>query len=49
MLSWDRTLLAVAAVVVAVLALQELWLDLTCAVAAYAAAGYLLSGRRAST
>ena len=49
MLSWDRTLLAVAAVVVTVLALQELWLDLTCAVAAYAAAGYLLSGRRAST
>ena len=49
MLSWDRTVLAVGAVVIAILALQELWLDLTCAAGAYAAAGYLLSDRRAST
>ncbi len=49
MLSWDRTLLGVSAVVIGILALQELWLDLTCAVAAYAVAGYVLSGRRAST
>ncbi len=49
MLSWDRTLLTVGAAVIGILALQELWLDLTCAVGAYVVAGYLLSGRRAST
>ena len=48
---WDRTLFAVGAVVIGILALQELWLDLTCAVGRtpWPANLELSQDRRAST
>jgi hypothetical protein len=59
-LTWDRTLLAVGGVVVAVLVFLELWVEVTAAIVAYATAAMLISeqvsgqrqdqeGRRAST
>jgi hypothetical protein len=44
--TWDRTLLAVGGVVVAVLVFLELWVEVTGAVLAYASAAMLISEQR---
>ena len=45
-LTWDRTLLAVGAVVVTVLVFLELWVEMTGAILAYATAAMLISEQR---